>query len=104
MEDMKTFECALCGKNHKTIQERIKCETECLKEHEALQKKLNEDAKKKEKIELESKINKELEALINKYDEVSRMIQNYYKKFGDEDIYDKIVNRYIPRTFFDFIF
>jgi predicted DNA-binding protein (UPF0278 family) len=104
MEEMKTFECAICGKIHTSVVERIKCETTCLKDQEEMQKRLNEDRKKKEKAADEAEINKELEKLTVQYDKVSKLIHNYYDKYGNENIYDKVANRYIPKTFFDFIF
>ena len=100
MEDMKTFECAICGKMYNSIRDRIACETKCLVEQEEMKKMQDESVKK----ELEAKINSELELLIQQYDKVAHMIGDYYEKYNNEDIYSKVVNRGIPRTFFDFIF
>lgn len=100
MEDIRTFECAICGKMYNNLKDRIACETNCLIEQEEMQKQQDESAKK----ELEAKINNELELLVQQYDKVAHMIGDYYEKYNNEDIYNKVVNRYIPRTFFDFIF
>ena len=97
------YECAICGTQHDRIIDRIECETQCLAKQEEMKKQQNEEAKK-EKMDAESNINKELEILTNQYDKVVHMIHDYYEKYENEDIYDKVVNRYIPRTFFDFIF
>lgn len=104
MEEMKTFECAICGKIHNTIQARINCETECLANQKEMEKKLNEDRKNKEKKALEAEINRELEKLTVQYNKVSSMIHEYYDKYDNEEIYNKVTSRYIPKTFFDFIF
>ena len=104
MEEMKNFECAICGKIHNKLQDRIDCEIACLKSQKEMQKALDEDRKKKEKKALEAEINKELEKLTAQYDNVANLIHKYYDKYDDKNIYDKVVNRYIPKTFFDFIF
>lgn len=104
MEDMKTFECAICGRMWTSVKDRAKCEAQCLDNQEALEKQMEEENKKKAKLDAEAAINNELDNLISQYDKVSHMIADYYKKYEDEDIYDKVVNRYIPRNFFDFIF
>ena len=104
MEEMKNFECAICGKMHNDIKKRIACETQCLAEQEKLQKKLDEDAKKRAKLADEATINKELAILVNQYDKVVDLIHAYYDKYDNADIYTKVASRYIPKTFFDFIF
>ncbi len=104
MEDVKNFECAICGRMWTSVKDRIKCETNCLEVQEALEKQMEEDIKKKERMEAETSINKELDVLFTQYDKVSHMIADYCKKYENEDIYDKVTNRYIPRNFFDLIF
>jgi hypothetical protein len=104
MEEMKNFECAICGKMHNNIKSRIACETQCLAEQEKMQKKMAEDTKNKQKKEDEANINKELDILVKQYDKVVGLISAYYEKYDNEDIYTKVTSRYIPKTFFDFIF
>lgn len=98
------YECAMCGKQYDELRKRIECETQCLEKQEEMEKQKNEEMKKKAKMEAEAAINKELDNLIAQYDKVAHMIADYYEEYGNEDIYDKVVNRYIPKSFFDFIF
>lgn len=104
MEELKTFECAVCGKLHKSIADRVKCETQCLENERHLAQKLEAEAKEKAKKEAVNAINKEVDALEKQYDKVAKMIDNFYKTYKDEDLYDKVIARYIPKTFFDFFF
>lgn len=79
MEDMKTFECAICGKLHNTINDRIKCETSCLKEQEKLEKASKELEKKKD----EERINKAIDKLIEDYKQVNKDIEKFFEKYGE---------------------
>lgn len=83
MEEMRTFECAICGKNHTTIQDRINCETACLKEQEKLEKASMEAEKKKE----EERINQAIDKLINDYSRICKDVNQFYKKYGKQTIY-----------------
>lgn len=98
------YECAICGTQYDRLIDRIECETHCLAKQEEIKRQQDEDAKKKAKMEAEAAINKELDNLLAQYDKVAHMIADYYEEYENEDIYDKVVNRYIPRSFFDFIF
>jgi hypothetical protein len=98
------YECAICGTQHDRLIDRIECETKCLAKQEEIRKKQDEEAKKKAKMEAEAAINKELDNLFTQYDKVAHMIADYCEEYGNEDIYDKVVSRYIPKSYFDFIF
>lgn len=80
MEDMKTFECAICGKLHNTINDRIKCETSCLKEQEMLEKASREVEKKKD----EERISKAIDKLLEDFIRIERDVEKFYEKYGYE--------------------
>lgn len=77
MEEMKTFECSICGKKYNNLKDRINCETKCLAEQEKMEKLQKEDIKKKK----EQEIKEELRALDKQYNKVSSMINDYYEKY-----------------------
>ena len=103
MEEMKNYTCAICGKIYNDLKDRIECETNCLAEQERVNKILKVDEKKKAKKKSEEAINKELDVLLEQYDKVSNMIKEHYNKY-EEDVYDHLMSKYIPRSIFDFIF
>lgn len=77
------YVCALCGYSHNDIEERIACETKCLKkrkEEEARAAREAEkramDAERKKKVESEKAIEAEL-------DKVEDMIRKHCNKYGD---------------------
>ena len=47
--DAPRYQCAICGKNYNTIEERIKCESTCLAEHKAAEEKKQREILKAEK-------------------------------------------------------
>lgn len=99
MEEMKTFECAICGKIHHNLKDRINCETKCLEEQEKMKKALAEDSKKKAKKIAQQKIDKELEVLVNQYNKVTSMVKDYYQEFDEKDIFTNV-----PMDIFDLFF
>lgn len=71
------FKCAICGKVYETINERVACESECLKKAEA-------EAAAKKKAN-ETKIKKELMNKIkSKIDETTALIEQYKEVTGEE--------------------
>ena len=69
------YQCAICGKNYNTVEERIKCEIECLAKYEESEKKKREEilqAEKKKRYEhikeLLSEANEELKEYLIDYD------------------------------------
>ena len=92
MEEMKNFECAICGKIYNKLQERLNCETECLKSQEEIEKASKEAAKNKE-VE---RINGKIEELIKNFINILEDIDNFYETFGeDEEIEDESINNFI---------
>ena len=86
MEEMKTFECAICGKKYNDLKSRVACETKCLEEQEKMKKALAEDSKKKAKKIAQQKIDKELEVLVNQYNKITSMINQELKKMEKEGL------------------
>ena len=72
---MSKYECAFCGKEWATIQERMECEQACAK-RVAEEEKRTSEAKKKAKEEASLK---EIEAAQKHLDE---LIKNHVKEFG----------------------
>lgn len=105
MEEMKTFECAVCGKIHKTIEARSACEITCLAEQEKMQKQLDEDTKKKAKKEAQDKIDREIIAWVEQYNKLINMIKEFNEKFDEQED-----NAFLPpknafsKSIFDLIF
>ena len=79
MEEMKNFECAICGKLFDNLKERIKCETECLKEQEKLEK----ASKELEKKNAQEKINKAIDKLVADYIQLNKDIEKFYEQYGE---------------------
>lgn len=69
------YVCAICGREYKTIDERVECETKCLKaRYEA------EELKRKQILEEEKELRRlEIE---DKYDELMTLIRDYMKNYG----------------------
>ena len=71
---MNNYTCAICGKNYETIEDRAKCETQCVA-----------DAKKKEEI---LRLKKEAEAreksekvALDALDAAEEALKNYFKEY-----------------------
>lgn len=79
MEEMQTFECALCGKQYKNLQDRINCETACLKEQNNLEKKRKLEEQRKE----EERLDKAVTKIIEDYIRISKDIDKFYEKYGE---------------------
>lgn len=86
MEEMKTFECAICGKEYNDIEGRINCEMSCLKEQKILEKKKEEENKQKEKQQDKEKLDESINDLVNKYVSVFEQFLEYNKKYGGYEI------------------
>lgn len=75
----KVYACAICGKCYFTIEERNKCEAQCIadrkKTEAALAKKKLEDEKVARKTEIDKK-----------YKELNILIDNYIKDYGSIQI------------------
>lgn len=70
------FECAICGKDYDSIEERNKCEAACLakqrkemEEAKAKEKKLTQEADKKRIQDAFDKLSDDISAYIKKYDQ-----------------------------------
>ena len=77
MAEMQTFECAICGKIHHSLKDRIACETACLKEQEYLSK----DANMKAECE---RIDKAVVKLVEDYIKINMDIDKFYKTYGED--------------------
>jgi hypothetical protein len=99
MEEMKTFECAICGKLHNSVQARINCETACLKEQEALAK-ASKEAEKNKEVE---RINAALDKLIADFVQIINDIDKFYEKYDKEEENFEDVDTFI-QSIIDYIF
>lgn len=70
-----TYQCAICGATYDSIQDRIHCETTCLKKQQEEEKRISE-AKKKEEQEARKK---EVENAIK---HASQLLEAYTKDYG----------------------
>ena len=86
MEEMKTFECAICGKAHTNLEDRINCEMSCLKEQKVLEKKQAEENKQKAKQLAKEKLDEAISELAIKYVSVFEQFLEYNKEYGDYEI------------------
>lgn len=94
MEEMKTFECSICGKKYNNLKDRINCETKCLEEQEKLKKMQEEDTKNKAKKDFEDKIEAEVDALCEQYNKVNKMIKDYYNQYCKQSTYNNLETFY----------
>ena len=69
------FRCGVCGKSYSTLDERNKCEMQCLKERAAKEVEAAENAKLKKQNEDEAKIKKA-------FCELSDSVMEYMKQYG----------------------
>lgn len=69
------YTCAFCGKQYNTIEERMKCESQCLKT------KKEEEALKKAMKENEGRINSEKQ-IHETLDKADRMIKDHLNEYG----------------------
>jgi hypothetical protein len=82
--DAPKYQCAICGKNYNTIEERIKCESTCLAEHKAAEEKKQREILETEKQTrydhikgLLSEVNDEIKSYLDDYG-TFRIDTNYY--------------------------
>lgn len=98
------YKCAICGNAYETIQERIKCETTCLKKQQEEEKAAAEAKKKAEKDSRYKEVNAALDnayALLNKYIEDYGSFE-YGGKYEGLDIFnmDLFPNKILRHFFF----
>lgn len=101
MEEMKTFECAICGKKFNNLQDRINCETACLKEQENLETKMKDAAMKAECKRLDKAVAK----LVEDYIKISKDIDKFYDTYGeDAQLKSKDVKNELDISFNDIVY
>ena len=74
MDEVK-YVCAICGKEHEHIEERIQCETKCLEERK-------EAEKKRERDDFNKRYVASRDAVENSLAEANEMIHEHLKEFG----------------------
>lgn len=86
------YVCALCGSSHNDIEERIACETKCLKKRKEEEARAAREAEKrameaerKKKVESEKAIEAELK-------KVNEMIVEHCTKYGSLNLSDDYAN------------
>lgn len=82
--DKVVYRCAICNKGHDTIEERIACETKCLKER-------NEAEEKREQIILEREKNVRMQEIRETYDRYLYMLEEYVCDYGIDDNYINMI-------------
>lgn len=82
----ETYTCAICGTPYNSIEERIACETKCLKKRNEAEarKKLEEERKKTERAKQQKKESEQ--AIETKLDEVNKMLKDHFNKYKDFDM------------------
>lgn len=77
----ETYTCAICGTPYNSIEERIACETKCLKRHKEAEakKKLEEQQKKVDEAKKQKKASEQ--AIEAKLDEVNKMLKEHFSKY-----------------------
>jgi hypothetical protein len=88
------FRCAFCGKLYSTPQERMKCESECLKRKEAEEEAKKDEAKENEKAQMSLKetMNQYLEEAKRCEEEGTKylnlyrgLLKEYCEKFPEDE-------------------
>ncbi|MDD6827986.1 MAG: hypothetical protein PUE12_18110 [Oscillospiraceae bacterium] len=86
--DSHRYKCAICGKNYNTIEERIKCEINCVTERKEVEKKMKEEQLKSDEQArydhiktLLSEANDEIKAYLNDYESFSIDTNYYYLRY-----------------------
>ena len=74
MEKKTVYTCAICGKDYKSIDGRIKCETTCFEKQKEIAAKAEKEQKKKEQ---EVRRQKVVAAIRNASDELEAYIDDY---------------------------
>ncbi len=101
MEEMKTFECAICGKKYKSLQDRINCETACLKEQKSIEAKKKDEAMKAECKKVDAAVAK----LVEDYIKVSKDIKKLYDTYGEDvQLKSKDVKHELDLSFNDIVY
>ena len=94
------YKCAICGKEHSEISERIKCETACLKKQEAEAKKAAEEKKNAEQNARKKEVDIALNNLIKLHDAYVKDY-GYYEFESDAETNDYHI---WPSKFFHYFF
>lgn len=77
----KSYACAFCGKLYEEIEERVICETKCLKDYKTKEERKKADEMKKKKAESQKAIEAELR-------KVNDMIKDHYKNYDTIAIHE----------------
>ncbi len=80
------YYCGICGKKYDNIEDRIACETKCLKEKN---NKAAEDAKVAKKAEAQKAIDQKIADWLKMHLDITEMIGDYYEEF-EPDVYSKV--------------
>ena len=100
-----TYKCSICGKEHTTNSERIKCEYNCLQQEEIKEKQLK---KEEEKKEVEKKIN-ELNTQMQILDDNAHSLYREYmatirKKQEIKNKLNELYYRNMPNSIFSIFY
>ena len=76
------YKCAICGNEYEELEDRIECETQCLKE-------LKEAEEAKKADEYNAKHKESLSAIYSKLTEVDEMLKEHMKEYGSFALYGK---------------
>lgn len=77
------YVCALCGSSHNDIEERIACETKCLKKRKEEEARAAREAERKKAEETNKKKRESEKAIEAELDKVEDMIRKHCNKYGD---------------------
>lgn len=90
------YKCEICGKEHRSIMDRAKCELDCAKRIEEEAKKAAEAKKKEEQKVREAEVNQAI-------DNTAKLLNQYITDYGffkyngkSEDIQDLVLSDVIP--------
>lgn len=80
MEEL-IYQCAVCNKEHSSIEARVECETKCLIERKKL-----EEAKKRDEYEMNK--SKSEQAISEALNNVNAMIEKHFEEYNKLSISD----------------
>lgn len=80
MEEL-IYKCAVCNKEHNSIEARVECETKCL-----IERKKAEEAKKRDEYEMNK--TKSAQEISNALSNVNEMIEKHFEKYDKLSLSD----------------
>ena len=73
-ENSRMYVCAICGKSYEHVEDRVACETKCLKKRKA-------EEEQKKRNEAREKLTNSTKAIEKKLTEVDEMIKQHLNEF-----------------------